>query len=40
MIGFLLLSLPIFAVVGLGWVTVRVKLGAGGLLKVCVSVAL
>jgi predicted permease len=32
MIGFLLLSLPIFAVVGLGWVIARVKLGSTALL--------
>jgi len=32
MIGFLLLSLPIFAVIGLGWVTVRVKLASTALL--------
>lgn len=31
MIGFLLLSLPIFAVVGLGWVTARMKLWPTGL---------
>jgi malonate transporter and related proteins len=33
MIGFLLLSLPIFAVAGLGWVTARVKLGRSGMLE-------
>jgi malonate transporter and related proteins len=32
MIAFLLLSLPIFAVVVLGWITVRVRLGPAGLL--------
>jgi len=32
MIGFVLLCLPIFGVVGLGWVAVRVKLGSKALL--------
>jgi malonate transporter and related proteins len=31
MMGFLLLSLPIFAVIGLGWVAARVKLGSTAL---------